>query len=386
MTDGGPAGGVLSDGEIEARCVGREAPLISNFEPSQLRPAAYNVRVADDGLVTPDGVVYRAGERSIDGPIVLQPGDTAKLSSHETFHLPEGVAGNITIKTDLARQGLLLLSGLLIDPGYKPSALGDGRLHFYVANVSSDLIVILPSVTAIAAVQFLYVTGSPSNARKAVDPPTAATRGDRARSLGFISQLQHVQGTQAQLELDVYRTRQATEYVILLGVFLVAAAVLGITLESILSIGANDTLQGALERFVPDESGGKWLLGAVSVSVAWSLYALAILAKARAHLDRAQGLSGVAERRLEALQDLRLKRDRPVLWALVAAVPVASLLGYLIDTTGVGTDFWPIWPTAVALACGGAFELARRWRKPLNLAAIERRIFELDRATTEQVE
>src|SRR4051812_28002144 len=99
--------GLLSDGEI--RHFAEHHKMIREFEPKQLRPAAYDLRVATDGLVTPEGETYKPAflpdGRRYDGGIALMPGDTAEFSSREQFDMPPNVAGNISIKTDLARRG-----------------------------------------------------------------------------------------------------------------------------------------------------------------------------------------------------------------------------------------------------------------------------------------
>jgi deoxycytidine triphosphate deaminase len=95
------------------------------WDEKNVRGAAYDLRVADDFLVVPskDGPngkgyrKYKKGEKR-DTFIVLEPGDVAFISSYEKIHMPWTLAGNIGIKFGLARNGVLILTGLIVDPGY----------------------------------------------------------------------------------------------------------------------------------------------------------------------------------------------------------------------------------------------------------------------------
>src|SRR4051812_15735920 len=115
-----PAGAVLSSAEIEAHCTaGRR--LIKPFRKDALKPAAYDVVIAKDGMITPDKEIFAPGHENTR-PLILNPGDTAFVSTSETFDMPGFLTGTISIKASLARQGVLLLTGLVVDPHYRQGA------------------------------------------------------------------------------------------------------------------------------------------------------------------------------------------------------------------------------------------------------------------------
>lgn len=281
-----PPGGLLSRLEIRRRC--EKGELMTEWSCKMLRPAGYNVRIANDGLVTPEGKIFvpvnLGGQHTYDRVLWLAPGQEAELSSREKFDLPHDIAGNITIRTELSGQGLLLLSGLLIDPGYGPSEdddgkpLSDGRLHFFVANIGPDPIPLTPGETPIAAVQFFRVVGGqdPKAPTEEKTPAVARWEDPRPTSrLGFLANLKDLQDEHAELVADVQRTRDLTQNLLVFGYFLLAATVLGLTLNVLLSVGSDATLVAQVSRAVPDSVSGKALMAAALVTSAWLVSSVA---------------------------------------------------------------------------------------------------------------
>jgi deoxycytidine triphosphate deaminase len=283
--------GLLSDREIRRMCV--QYKLMTDFDPAKLRGAAYDIRIANDGLVTPDGKKYPprslGGTATLNDTLLLAPGDVAELSSREQFNMPADVAGNIALRTSYAQRGLLLLSGLLIEPGYGPTRddddklVSDGRLHLFVANIGSDTIPLRPGEDSIAAVQFFRTVGGIDENRR-VQVPTVAhwDRQRPERRLGFIAELKSLRQEHEALATDVHRTRESTMNVIILGYFLLAATILGLTLNNLLSVGSNPSLVNRIARAVPDSVSGKALLAAVFIAVAWTVRSIVLLI----HIER----------------------------------------------------------------------------------------------------
>lgn len=183
---------VLARSEIGRRLRAEDAELQifrpGSWDAERLRGAAYDLRVASDFLILPDGTRYWSGaadetrqERS--AAFVLKPGAVAFVSSAEKLCMPWDLTGNIAPKFRLALDGILVMGGMLVDPGYGRMQLDDGswiaqedgaRLHFQLANLGVKDLYITPEETSIAAIQFILLAG---DARKA-SPDANQASGD----------------------------------------------------------------------------------------------------------------------------------------------------------------------------------------------------------------
>ena len=65
----------------------------------------------------PSGRRYKRGSKR-DQPVILRPGEVAFFSTAERLCIPWDVCANIGIKFGYARRGVLILTGLLVDPGF----------------------------------------------------------------------------------------------------------------------------------------------------------------------------------------------------------------------------------------------------------------------------
>jgi deoxycytidine triphosphate deaminase len=385
------AGGLLSRLEIRRRC--NEEDLMTDWEREMLRPAGYNVRIAKDGLVTPKGEIYKpltlGGEHTYEGILWLSPGDEAELSSFEKFKLPDDVAGNITIRTEFSAQGLLLLSGLLIDPGYGPADNGgepisDGRLHFFVANVGAKAIPLRPGTDSIAAVQFFHVVGGEDPDAEESKAPTVA-RWDEPRPtsrLGFIANLKDLQEEHAKLGVQVERTRELTVNLLVLGYFLLAATILGLTLDNLLSVGSDETLVKQVSRAVPDSVSGKVLMAAAFITAAWVVRSVVVfLISGRTPPVPA----GDRFFYLQARQELMVQRRRWRAGILLAA----GLLAFAVIWLTVHVDFdgeeW-LWAILAAILGASALGADYWFVKPIDAHAVRERTEELTDLNEERAE
>ncbi len=242
-------GGVLSDGAILSEAKIGKLIVGETCRESFVKPASYDVTAAPDGMIVPSGEEIPAGRGRGPKRVVLQPGDTAMFSTRELFSLPETIAGNITIKNSLAIEGLLLLSGGLVDPGYghekrAPKQAGD-RLYLHVANIGKQAIEIRPESDPIARIQFLTVCGPIKVPRKTIPP---SSWSDQKRpSLGFLSELK-------ELKENVERSDVRSKAVVQFGVVVVAIALIGASFSAILSIVTNSTLSKELHNVWPASS------------------------------------------------------------------------------------------------------------------------------------
>src|ERR1700676_3917347 len=153
---------VLAHDEILKRLHNGELFRENSWDPANIRAAAYDLRIASDFIIVPDpnfpsGRRYRRGENR-EKPVILRPGEVAFFSTTERLCMPWDVSANIGIKFNYARRGILILTGLLVDPGFGMKrvddvwlAKQDERLHFLVANVGPNEIVMIPGKEKIAS-------------------------------------------------------------------------------------------------------------------------------------------------------------------------------------------------------------------------------------------
>ncbi len=380
------AGGVLSGAAI-AELVEhpREGarPLIESFKRENLHPARYDVRIARDGCRTPDGTFLPPnGGRALEEPLVLHSGDSAWVSTLERFALPSNVAGSVTLKTDLANAGLLLLSGVLIDPGYGAaigeSDEGDRRLRFFVANLGSDPIVLHPGSTAIAAVQFLAVAGGIVGRLSTPTPRQVPTAG-----LGFVERLQRLRNDYGTLSRQVDRTRDLLRNLIVLGYFVLGTAVISASLATVLTIATNADLVAAAHKLMPHSTGGKALLALIVATTGWIFYSLALLLGPR-HELAPEPPSAHRDLRELAIRRLRSRSVLAGIAILLALPTVVAVVAWLVVTRRLTIAFWPAWVTAASLLGGLVLLVRHDLHAPLTEWEIRQEMnrYGIDRGTS----
>ncbi len=120
-----------------------------------IRAASYDLRMARSryAIVRRDGTHVRVGNNEADSSgQVLRPGDFALLSSEEKLTLDRSTAGLVGAKFDFIRQGMLVLTGINVDPGYGSD--GVKPLHFLLANMGDRELPLIPGYTKVATIQF----------------------------------------------------------------------------------------------------------------------------------------------------------------------------------------------------------------------------------------
>lgn len=122
----GPTSGVLADSEIEAEVARGWLIAKDTFDRGSLEASGYDVRVGAKGVLGGEG-------REIDlrsDPIQLGPGAYCGVISQEKIRLPEHIVARIGSKRALSYDGVILLTGTVVDPGY------EGHLLFGLYNAS----------------------------------------------------------------------------------------------------------------------------------------------------------------------------------------------------------------------------------------------------------
>ena len=117
----------LSEWITEGKLISKET-----YSPTCLEPTSYDVRVGKTAVI--------GGSKSeIDltqEPLTIEAGCYAGVISHEKFLLPTNVSASIGSKRKFSYEGIFLLTGSLIDPGY------EGHLLFGLYNASTKKVVL----------------------------------------------------------------------------------------------------------------------------------------------------------------------------------------------------------------------------------------------------
>jgi dCTP deaminase len=119
---------LMSDTQI-LKAVEDNQLAITPFEPGKLKGASYDLSLGREALVSNrDEKLVLGSDRT--GSLTLAAGDFALVLTKESVKLPMNMAGEIGMRSTLARMGLILLHGKQIDPGF------EGHLRFGLFNAS----------------------------------------------------------------------------------------------------------------------------------------------------------------------------------------------------------------------------------------------------------
>ncbi len=242
-------GRLLNGAAIASKVAAGEILDARTFAEGNLRGAAYDLRVARDYLITPDGRRFDPATPYGRRGLILEPGDVAFVATVEKVFLPWNIAGNILTKYEITRDGLFVLHGALVDPGYGMTPKGAGwkrkddeRLHFLVTNLGVESCVLTPGESKIAALQLFEIEAVPKKMRK----PTSGVI-DRWQELAehperlttglafFERTTRETTEMRARLEL----MDRTTERVVVLGIYVLAAALLGMTMAALVALFGN---------------------------------------------------------------------------------------------------------------------------------------------------
>jgi deoxycytidine triphosphate deaminase len=106
--------GILLSDQIHQLCT--EKLLISgNYESSNLRPAAYTLRIGDD-YIDSDGKRHRLSDE--DDTFVFQKNSIIFVSTKEKLELPFYIVARFNLRVNWVYAGILLGTGPQVDPGF----------------------------------------------------------------------------------------------------------------------------------------------------------------------------------------------------------------------------------------------------------------------------
>jgi deoxycytidine triphosphate deaminase len=254
---------VLGRSEIEKRLregVFRSPQIFKRgtWTEDNLRGAAYDLRIASDFLITPDGRRYwtdaEPGFVERKKSFTLGSGDVAFVSTVEEIYMPADLVGNIAPRFRYALEGLVVMGGMLVDPDYV------GRLHFQLANLGKEPFVVEPGTTAVAAIQFLPVIGKTRIRREQV--PNSQNLLDQLfyrgvpkeplTQLAFFSETTELQGRVNRVKDDVEDqkikwsvTSRSTDQLLVFGVFLLSITLFTVAIAAIVDALAGGSFKDA---------------------------------------------------------------------------------------------------------------------------------------------
>jgi dCTP deaminase len=133
---------ILIGEDITTMCQNQRL-IVDGFDPGSLQTTSYDFRIGAKAIVGGSG-------NEIDlkkDRLVIEPGSYAGIISLEKVKLPNNVFAQIGSKRKFSYDGLILLTGSIIDPGY------EGHLLFGLYNASTKKVV-LPIRTKICNVVF----------------------------------------------------------------------------------------------------------------------------------------------------------------------------------------------------------------------------------------
>ncbi len=106
--------------------------LVTPFDHELVNPASLDVRLGQNLLVevpeVPALLPFSIAHYTQEKPFLLGPHEFVLAETLEEFYLPDCIAGQLTLKSSRAREGIEHLLAGYVDPGYK------GRLTLELQN------------------------------------------------------------------------------------------------------------------------------------------------------------------------------------------------------------------------------------------------------------
>lgn len=118
---------ILSDKEISDYVSRGLLITKETFNLSSLEASSYDIRVGKKGIIGGEGIEINLDQNQT---LEIPPGAYAGIISFEKIDFPKNICARLGSKRALSYDGIILLSGSIIDPGYK------GHLLFGLYNAS----------------------------------------------------------------------------------------------------------------------------------------------------------------------------------------------------------------------------------------------------------
>ena len=244
---------------------------------------------------------YDLGQHHPD-PIILNEGEVALVSTVEQCRFPSDVAASIATKWDMARKGLLVLTGGFINPRFGLTQV-DGRwipkdnerLHFLVVNLGAEPQALIPNETRLASVQFLSMIGDPD---ELVAPSTQAVIAREypadapVAALAVFRELRRQRSRLDQLNTSYERLEHGFQPLLTFGLYILAITFLGVILNGMFQLASEQRAKQFASMFA-----GHWPFTIVVTAI---VIAIAVVVKALLDfLSRVLtiGISAISRRR-----------------------------------------------------------------------------------------
>lgn len=266
----GTNGGLLSGEGLIAALESGEVFGPTSWSRSRVRSTAYDLTLARDLCLIPvtdlsGNRIHKAFGRGEAAPssFTLMPGESAFASTQERIQLDWSLSGQVGTKFSMSARGLMVMTGLCIDPGFglQPDKSGgwapmpDQRIHFVFANIGPDPIDLSTEDDRVASLQLFRIDEVPAGMRTLTP----------SRGLGFVESTFYSQESSpvlayfrsvsdlktdmgklaAKVELSEKRLEiglQGVNTVVLFGVYLLAVTILGVVFATF-SAGATALLE-----------------------------------------------------------------------------------------------------------------------------------------------
>jgi dCTP deaminase len=165
---------MLTDVEIREAIAAGELQ-INPFAEGGLQPASYDFRVGDQAFISGTDEVTDVANK---GLVIIEPGEFAVIATRESVRCGTQFAAQLGLDPQYARQGLVLLSGPQIDPGF------GGVLVVRVTNLAPRRIT-LPHEAPFLTVQFFKLN------RPVAKPYAGSRQGQKGLGTADIEELTH---------------------------------------------------------------------------------------------------------------------------------------------------------------------------------------------------
>ena len=160
---------MMSDEQILAAVKNREI-VLDPFDPTKVQPASYDARVGTWAFSSSSKEKVNLSQK---GVLIVEPGEFAVIEPRERVQLDNKTAGQLGLRSEYARRGLLMLSGPQIDPGFS------GVLVVRMVNLATKPIA-LPYEDPFLTIQFFRQS---SPVQTPYDGPSQGQSGISARDI-----------------------------------------------------------------------------------------------------------------------------------------------------------------------------------------------------------